>query len=256
MNDNTLLIDADSIIYNTLLHCQKEIQWEDDIYSLSIDLGEARDEFLERLHGLLVQVGHAAYHLCLTDTVNFRHTVDPTYKGNRKDTRKPMGYKVFRGWVMETFPCVLKPNLEADDVVGILATHPNITNPIIWSPDKDLMQIAGKHLVDGKIIEVTKNEGFNFHMYQTLVGDVSDGYKGCPSVGAVGAKRIIDDAWMKTRIGTSSIYEHVWNCVVNAYIKAGLTEQDALQQARLAKILQYELWDNSTQEVILWKPVI
>jgi len=244
MSNNTLLIDADSIIYNTLLHCQKEIQWEEDIYSLSIDLGEARDEFLERLYGLLIQVCHGSYVLCLTDQANFRYTIDPTYKGNRKDTRKPMGYKVFRKWVMENYPFNMKPNLEADDVVGILATHPNITNPIIWSPDKDLMQIAGKHLVDGKIIEVTKEQGDYFHMFQTLTGDVADGYKGCPSVGAVGAAKLL-----------ACPSEQWWTVVTKAYIKAGLTEEDALQQARLAKILQYELWDNSTQKVILWEPM-
>ena len=245
MTTSTLLIDADSIVYNTLLSCQTEVQWEEDVYSLSIDLAEARDEFKERVKGLLAQVPYGGYRLCLTDTTNFRHSVDPTYKGNRKGVRKPMGYKVFREWVQEEFPCVVKPTLEADDVIGILATHPQITNPIIWSPDKDLKQIAGKHLVDGVIVEITEKQGHYLHMWQTLVGDVADGYKGCPSVGAVGAGKLLD-----------SPREEWWTVVCNAYIKAKLTVEDALQQARLAKILQYELWDSEKQKVILWEPQV
>jgi DNA polymerase-1 len=42
--------------------------------------------------------------------------------------------------------------------------------------------------------------------------------------------------------------------VVSLYAKAGLTEADALRQARLARILRWTDWDNKKKEPILWTP--
>jgi DNA polymerase-1 len=45
-----------------------------------------------------------------------------------------------------------------------------------------------------------------------------------------------------------------WPIVLEAFLKAGLTEQDALTQARLARILRFSDWDNETKQPILWSP--
>jgi DNA polymerase-1 len=42
--------------------------------------------------------------------------------------------------------------------------------------------------------------------------------------------------------------------VVDAYLKAGLTEEDALMNARMARILRAEDWDFENNEVKLWTP--
>jgi hypothetical protein len=42
--------------------------------------------------------------------------------------------------------------------------------------------------------------------------------------------------------------------VKNAYDKAGLTEEDALVQARVAYILRKSDYDRKTQTVKLWRP--
>jgi DNA polymerase-1 len=52
----------------------------------------------------------------------------------------------------------------------------------------------------------------------------------------------------------AELREMRWAAVVAAYEKAGLTEQDALTQARLARILRYSDWDNEKKEPILWTP--
>ena len=44
-----------------------------------------------------------------------------------------------------------------------------------------------------------------------------------------------------------------WKAVVEAYAKESLTEADALVQARLAKILQHEDYNQKTGEIKLWK---
>lgn len=149
-----------------------------------------------------------------------------------------MGFVEFRQSVMDRYPSVMKPKLEADDIIGILATKPG-SQMVIVSDDKDLMQIPGRHLIDGEIVEVTAEQGERFHMLQTLTGDPVDGYPGVPGIGKVKAEKIFGDqpSWLK---------------VVATYEANGLTEEDALLQARLAKILQWDNWDQEKQEVILW----
>ena len=72
-------------------------------------------------------------------------------------------------------------SLEADDVLGILATEPSNEERIIVSIDKDLYQIPAKISKDGKTFEeISENEANYWHMMQTLTGDSTDGYSGCP----------------------------------------------------------------------------
>ena len=46
----------------------------------------------------------------------------------------------------------------------------------------------------------------------------------------------------------------LWGIVSAAYDKAGLTEADALQQARLVRILRWSDWDSEKKVPILWCP--
>jgi DNA polymerase-1 len=43
--------------------------------------------------------------------------------------------------------------------------------------------------------------------------------------------------------------------VKQAFLKAGLSVEDALLQARLARILRHTDWDVRQQQVRLWEPV-
>ena len=58
-------------------------------------------------------------------------------------TRKPCGINALIDWVEEAYPSLRKPSLEADDVLGILATKPdNIGGKVVVvSDDKDLKTI-------------------------------------------------------------------------------------------------------------------
>ena len=99
--------------------------------------------------------------VCITGaSETFRHRLWPTYKGNRKP--KPPGYRSFQDWLQEEFKTYLRPGLEADDSLGILMTADDIVPglKVLWSGDKDLMQIPGLHLGDdGKITTVTQSSG-------------------------------------------------------------------------------------------------
>ena len=45
-----------------------------------------------------------------------------------------------------------------------------------------------------------------------------------------------------------------WGLIVEAYEKAGLTEEDALVQARVARILRHGEFCTKKEEVNLWNP--
>jgi DNA polymerase-1 len=94
----------------------------------------------------------------------------------------------------------------------------------------------------GKMITVTEEEADYNHLMQTLTGDAVDNYIGCPGIGKVNAKKILDAA------------DDKWAAIVKAYEKAGLTEEDALIQARCARILRHTDYDLEKKEVILWSP--
>lgn len=237
----TLIIDADTILYQALSNAEKEVEFDDDVWMMTCDHREARAAFNDRIEFLIKTSDADDYVLCFSDKDNFRKEVYPPYKENRKKLRKPMGFKEFRAKAMEDYKHIVKPRLEADDCVGILATK--LKDTIIYSDDKDLMQIPGKHLKDEEIIEISVFEGDRFHMMQALTGDPVDGYPGCPGIGPVKADKILGDdpaQW--------------WSNIVDTYTKAGLTEKEALTQARVSRILRYSDWDNDKKEPILWTP--
>lgn len=238
----TLIIDADMILYQALSNAEIETEFEDDMWMLTCDHKQARIQFDDRIEQLIKEADVTEYVLCFSHPENFRKDIYPEYKANRKATRKPLGFKDFRAEMIDSYNSVSMHRIEADDVVGILATKEPDT--IIYSEDKDLMQIPGKHLIDGEIVYVDALDGERFHMMQTLTGDQVDGYPGCPGVGPVKAKRLLDEIDPL----------HWWDSIVEEYEKKGLTEADALVQARVARILQHCDWDYDLQEPILWSP--
>ena len=130
--------------------------------------------------------------------------------------------------------------LEADDAMGIYATqHPG---NIIVSPDKDMKQIPGKLYNLDDTLTITPEEGAKWHLIQTLAGDQTDGYSGVPGIGVKRAETLFN------KEGYS------WATVVKAFTDKGLTEEDALLNARLARILTIEDYETEQQEPKLWTP--
>ena len=130
--------------------------------------------------------------------------------------------------------------LEADDAMGIYATaHPG---NVIVSPDKDMRQIPGKLYDLETSKDITAEEGAKWHLIQTLAGDQTDGYSGVPGIGVKRAETLFN------KEGYS------WTTVVKAFTDKGLTETDALTNARLAKILTIDDYDTKQQQPKLWSP--
>ena len=235
----SLLIDADFIVYKACAGAEVDIDWGDDVILVTSRFSEAYKSVERELMGIATDLGcFDDSILFFSDSVNFRKSIDPTYKGHR-NRKKPCGYRRVINKLKEDYHVVVMPTLEADDAMGIYATKEQ--GHIICSPDKDMRQIPGDlyDLSDG-VVTVTPEEGKRWHFIQTLAGDQTDGYGGVPGFG------------IKRAISFFEENGYTWDAVVEAFASKGLDESVALQNARLAKILQHSDYDFTNQCVKLW----
>lgn len=248
MDQVTLLVDGDIVAYEAASAVEQEIDWGEELWTLHSNLDDAKSLVEAKLLGWQERFS-ADLVIAFSDSSNFRKAVYPAYKGNRKDKRKPLAYKPLKQWMEGVWETYQRPNLEGDDVLGILATHPKAIRgqKIIVSIDKDMRTIPGyvwNPEKDDAPTFISTEDADRYHLYQTLTGDTTDGYPGLPGCGPVKAAKLLDSVPVVDR----------WAAVVAAYEKAGLTEEDALTQARCARILRHTDYDYSKKEVILWSP--
>lgn len=239
-----LLIDGDLFLYKATAAAEFEAQAGEDTWFLSTNLKQAQDMWLSMMTTVTKTLGSDDLVIVLSGPEDFRRSLSPSYKANRKGTRKPLGYSVLKEWLNEQYPgrVVSQGLLEADDYLGILATTPNAVERIIVSDDKDMKTIPGRLYRLGDMSHISIDEADMNWLTQTLTGDPTDGYKGCPGIGEVKAKAILAKPGDR------------WENVRQAFLKAGLTEEDAILQARLARILRHEDWDPKAKQPRLWSP--
>ena len=237
----SLLIDADFIVYKCCAANETEIDWGDEVITVTSRFSDAYSMVERELFKIATDLGcFDDSILFFTDSVNFRKRIDPAYKGHR-NRKKPCGYRRVINKLKEDYQVVVMPELEADDALGIYATKES--GHIICSPDKDMRQIPGDlyDLSDG-VITITKEEGERWHYVQTLAGDQTDGYSGVPGFG------------IKRAIAFFEENGYSWETIVKAFESKGLDKSAAIRNAQLAKILQCTDYDFDTQSVKLWTP--
>ena len=232
----------DYFLYRAASAAEEEHEYNEELTVIVGDFKRGKKIVNQELDKLKTRFDTDDLLLCWTDRKNFRKDVDPSYKGNRTK-RKPCGYLKLKNWAMDKWPSVMKPGLEADDVLGILATRGDLHNFMIVSPDKDMMQIPCRiyNLKD----EYTQTPELAERMLyqQTLTGDSTDGYSGAVGIGPKRAGQLLD-----------SCKGEYWPTVVQAFIDAGQTEEDAIRNYNLARILTVNDWDADKQEPILYAP--
>jgi DNA polymerase-1 len=242
-----LLIDGDILVYRFAHSNTVAFDWDGDgDKDAVVELPEEAIEDVEAYIQMLLKVTECDVpFVCLSSKTNFRYTVEPTYKHNRKGTKPPALTKVIRRYLEETYQTRSKPDLEADDIMGILQTR-NPDKFKMATIDKDLLQIPGFcYNWNHRKMHFTSLFNADKMFYrQILMGDSTDGYKGCPGVGPVGADKMLNE--------TPSPYW--WKEIVAMYKAKGLTEKHAITQARLARILRASDYDFEKKEVILWTP--
>lgn len=258
----TALIDADTLIYEAALGAEKPVDWGDELWTLHAHLNEARHHFEGLVTDIKEATGANRLILALSDGDTgrrWRNAVMPTYKQNRKRVRRPVVYAPLRQFCHETYETFERPTLEGDDVLGILATHPGLVTgeKVVVSIDKDLKTIPGEHYNYGRkeSFTVTEEEANYSHLFQTLTGDATDGYPGCPGIGKVTAAKILGNVDIVRPDPLSGFDPHAsWPLVVRAYARADLSREVAFMNARVARICRHTDYDFEKKEVILWNP--
>ena len=237
----SLLIDADYIVYKSCAANETEIDWGNDLITVTSRFSEAYDMVKRELGNIAATLGCFDNSiLFFSDSINFRKCIDPDYKGHR-NRKKPCGYKRVINALKDEYPVVIMPTLEADDALGIYATKEE--GHILCSPDKDMRQIPGQlYDLTQDVSTITPEEGRRWHLIQTLAGDQTDGYSGVPGIGIKRAEALFEKDG------------YTWETVVKAFADKDLDEAVALQNARLAKILQCTDYDFTHQEPRLWYP--
>tara|TARA_R100000406_G_scaffold48860_1_gene32914 strand:+ start:39 stop:779 length:741 start_codon:yes stop_codon:yes gene_type:complete len=236
-----LLVDADYIVYKGCAGAEDEIDWGDDVITVTSKFSEAL-KFVERdLNNIKNEFLWDTPEMVLffSDSKNFRKKIYPDYKGHR-NRKKPCGYKRVITELGKTYEVIRMPELEADDAMGIYAT----ANPgnIICSPDKDMRQIPGKLYDMKETVTIDPVEGAKWHLIQTLAGDQTDGYSGVPGIGIKRAITLFEETG------------YTWQTVVDAFASKDLDEDVALMNARLARILTCDDYDSTKQTYIPWTP--
>ena len=233
------LVDGDLYLYRVLAATEDETDWGDDVWSLTSDLKLAKKNFDSLMKDYVEKCGADWFTLCFSDKENFRKKIHPDYKASRRKIRKPVGYAYMMDWCRDNYRTVTLPKLEADDVMGIKSN----STTIIVSDDKDMKTIPTRVFrpTTGESLNITKEEADKNFFIQALTGDATDGYKGLSGVGIK-----VADAILGAR-------PH-WGAIEDAYVKAGYTKEEALTQARLARILRTQDWDYEKREVKLWTP--
>lgn len=279
-----LVLDGDYLVYSSMAAAEDETNWGDDIWTLICDHNKARRILMDtigRIRRKRKAWADAKIVMCFTDDVNWRKSVLPTYKANRKGVRKPVGYKKFVAEVMADpqFNSFLRPTLEGDDCMGIIGTRPQIVgceHAVLVSCDKDFKTIPGCEfywLTTDEVLCHTQAEADYWHMEQTIKGDMTDGYGGIPGVGETEVKNFLDEPYyfvkesreLKTGKNKGQLKEEwkkypkredqtLWDCMVTLAAKAGMTEQELLVQAQVARICRATDFDFKSKEVILWTP--
>ena len=232
-----LLIDADFIVYKACAAAESEVDFGDDVILVTSNFSDALSATNRELTKIKNKFGSfSSMILFFSDSINFRKKILPEYKGHR-NRKKPCGYKRIINQLKTEYKVIIKPTLEADDSMGIYATK--YPGNMIVSPDKDMKQIPGRLYNFDDTFTITHEEGSKWHLIQTLAGDQTDGYGG---VSGIGIKRAI------------SLFEdkgYAWQTVIEAFDN---DIENALINARLARILTVDDYDFKRKQPILWTP--
>jgi DNA polymerase-1 len=249
----TALLDGDILAYVASSVGESDIDWGDGEQGKTIDEQVAIEQAMRQASDWIKKADCRMGIVCFTDRTipmsSFRYLYHPLYKRNRKDPKPELYWKVVEALTSE-YRTITMPRLEADDVMGIWATNGRLSDPVIVSTDKDMRNVPARLFIPGKMpkpVTIRKAQAFMHWMFQTLKGDVVDNFKGCPGVGEKKATELLQQI-------EATNYTEVWEMVVEQFKKKKLTEDHAIAEARMARILMAHDYNEEKQEFKLWHP--
>ena len=255
----TALIDGDVLAYQAASANEYNTQWDPHQWTRHADMGAATKQLDDSIDSLTKAADCDEIIIALSAFGGdyFRRKINPDeYKSNRNQP-KPVIYQALRDYMAEVYTTFERPNLEGDDILGIIATHKTLVpgRKVVISIDKDMRSFPC-NLLDPKKLErgverIGVEEANDFFYSQILKGDSVDGYKGCPGIGPKKAEALLqpcrgDDCTFNT-LGA-------WRIILAAFAAKGLGREVALMNARMARILRAEDYDVRTRQITLWEP--
>ena len=247
------------------------IQMTDDVTVENGNTGTALQIIKQKIEQVMQLPGINGIIVALSDHTgaNFRKDVNPAYKRERGE--KPEDFPKMIKYLRDNYVCHEFPGLEGDDVMGLLLTGSKAQSYIGFTTDKDLYTIPGnvvrinhdwtpnKKPVIYRPRKITVREADHFWMTQVITGDTVDGYKGAPGAGPKRAEKALNPKLMVTT-------RTMWDAVLHVYadqfdhkrwgkeFTQPRAYDEALMNARCARILRNGDYDHKTGEVKLWTP--
>lgn len=278
-----LVMDGDWLVFQAMSASEFDESWDEEIWHRCCDHKKARGILEQSIRGYADRKkawSTAPIILAFTADNNWRKEILETYKSNRKKTKKPVGYHEFLEALFEDerYICVREDRLEGDDVMGIIGSNPvpfGFKKAVLVSCDKDFKTIPDCdffHCTVGKVLEQNLQSANYWLMFQAMKGDITDGYSGISGLGETGALEFLDapyklaqvtevikagknkgkerTTWQKVELSES---ESLWDGIISLGAKAGMSEQDVLTQARVARILRHEDYNWIDHEIYLMR---
>jgi DNA polymerase-1 len=240
------LIDSDSLIYKHASINQEVTEWDENTTTITTNLTKAKRGLRRNINDIVEAVDADGYLCVLSPKRTFRYDVLKTYKGNRKPAKNPLELlKPLRAFLSEAMNTHTPTYVEADDFC-VWKMYDEPSEWVLCHIDKDLNQAVGAHYnyKTLKSYKVKQDEADYMFYLQTLTGDTSDGYKGCPGIGPKKAEKILQPLDLTNE-------QEVWDAIVATYEEKELTEDDALVQARVARMLRPSEY-NGNDVIKLW----
>ena len=255
------LIDGDIIAYRFAFINEYDIDFGDEGEPSIITIAKAEEAMVDVDHfiqWILDTTGCDEYIVCLTGKDNFRYNVLPEYKNNRNESTVPTLVDVLKKYMIKSWNAQREPKLEADDLMSIYADK----DSVICTIDKDLDHVVGHHFNWNKKekYEIDEIQAKHFFYIQSLMGDSTDGIRGCPKVGKVNATKVADDI-IKHQYTDEEAFEVIFEIYKQKYLK--YIDEDASDKTIMdymtsmvnaVRLLGKEDYDFKTKEVVLWQP--
>lgn len=176
----TVLVDGDIVAYRCAAASKND----------PVEVAQLRVNDL--MYRIVQETEATSYKVFIGGTDNFRYTIYPLYKANRKDTEKPPWLEACREQLVLEWKATIVNGMETDDMLGIeqdkelhvaavtAAQRNHLTDTIIASIDKDLLGIPGTHynFVKQEFYEVLPIDATRHFWFQMIMGDRSDNIPG------------------------------------------------------------------------------
>ena len=123
-----IYIDGDMLLYRAAFAAEKEIRWDDDIFTVHSDFSDLKDSFI-MVTDCICEILDAyedngdEITMVFSDRYTFRHEINLQYKAHRRDKRSPLGISDLRDWACDEWTALKVDLFEADDVLGIIGSR-------------------------------------------------------------------------------------------------------------------------------------